>query len=326
MFSKAPLVLAFIGALSSVSATPLGPDRTGYTFSTLTTVPGTKNLENIAMRSNSDFLVTSTTSNVLHLIPSEDPKAVVSVAEFPALGLIGIAELDKDIFYLIGSNVSGLEVAPGSNRVWRVGLTQFQSSNGAVRRPAHISLVADFPDAGLLNGMTKLDQHHLLLSDSQLGRVVKLDVRNGKYSTFSDDATLAPLSTAEGHLGIGVNGVHVFDRKLYFTSLDQGLFASIDLARPTDPAKIIVKDLVNTDDFALTADGKTAFVANNGAFTLTEVDIPGKTSRLINSTYLETASSAAFSRGPQKVLYVTGAESTSENETIGRVAVGVPKH
>lgn len=174
--------------------------------------------------------------------------------------------------------------------------------------------------------MTKLDKQHVLLSDSQFGRVIKLDVQTGQYSTFSNDSTMAALSTENGYLGVGVNGIHTFGDKLYFTSLDQELFASINLACPTDPAEVVVGGLVHTDDFALAADGRTAFIANNGEFTLTEVNIPGKSSRLINSTYLQTASSAAFSRGRGKVLYVTGAESTSGNETVGRVAVGVPKY
>lgn len=326
MFTKPLFLVALASALGTALAWPFRHGHLDYTFSTLTTIPGTQTLENHAIRENGDILVTSVSNNTLYLVSPHNPSPVVSVVDFPVLGLLGIAELGRDVFYVIGSDISGVEVAPGTNKVWKVDLTAFKSSNGAVIQPPAVSLVAKFPDAGTLNGMTVLDQHHLLLSDSQLGRVVKLDVRTGQYSTFSNDPTMAPLSTDDGNLGIGINGIHIWGRKLYFTSLDQGLFASIDLDCPTDPAEIIVRDLDVADDFAFTNGGRTALIANNGPFTLTEVDISRESSRLINSTALQRASAVALSKGPGKVLYVTGAESTIGNETVGRLAIGVPKH
>lgn len=320
------LLLLIWSILPSTLATPQDHFPHDFNFSTLQTVSGTQNLENLAIRQNGDILVTSTTSGVIHQVSAGNATPSISIAQFPVLALLGIAELEQDVFYVAGSNISGGAATPGTNRVWRVDMNPFQASaNGTILSPARVSLVANFPEVGTLNGMTTLDKDHVLIADSSLGTITKLNVQSGEYSIFANDSTMAPLSTDNGYLGIGVNGIHTLTNKLYYTSLDQGLFASINLDCPSEPAEIIATGIVAGDDFAITKDGKTAFIANNGEFTLTEVYIPGKSGRLLNSTFLQTASSAAFGRGSETVLYVTGAMSLCGNETVGRVAVGVPK-
>jgi hypothetical protein len=326
-----PLLLA--GALPSITASAIiASSSAGLfydAFETVQTVGGTTSLENLAIRHSDDILVTSTSSGALYQIrPRNDMPPVLVAKMDDASGLLGIVELQRDIFYVAGSNISERVAAPGSNRVWRIDMRCFKMSpDGIVLHPASATLVARLPDAMLLNGMSRLsldDDAHLLIADSVAGSIIKLNVYTGRHSVFSNDSTMAPSPTG---LGLGINGIHVQDATVYYTSLDQGLFASIEISHetglPRGSAQIIARGIVAGDDFALSPDGTKAFVANNGEFTITEVDIPGRFATVVaNSSFLQ-ASSAVASAGkdhPGRIpLYVTGAMSLSGNETVGRV-------
>ncbi|KAF7196068.1 hypothetical protein HII31_02469 [Pseudocercospora fuligena] len=140
-------------------------------FSTLATVPGTSNLENLAIRqSTGDILVTSTTSNTLHQVShnaSYEPIVLANITSNTAL--LGITELEPDIFYFIGTNLSGTAAEVGSNRVWKIDLASGVGDN-------EVELVAKFedPETKVLNGMTKSTENEVLISDSGAGNIVLL--------------------------------------------------------------------------------------------------------------------------------------------------------
>lgn len=298
------------------------------TFKTLHDVPGTTSLENIAIKQSGDILVTSVSSNVLYQVSRNSSYPPLAVATIPnASSLLGIAELEKDVFYVIASQISGVVAAPGSNSVWRVNLRSPCSyANGTAMPQNVLSHVAQFEEAGLLNGMSRLsadDSAHLLLADSAAGAVVKLNVYTGAYETVIRDPSMDPHPDG---LGVGVNGIHVVGSTLYYTSLDAGTFSAITICPetglPTGPAETIVGGIAFGDDFAIFPAGDKALITNNGEFTLTLVDIPGKSaSTVASSTLLQAISAVAFGRerGGVTPVYVTASAGIGGNVTVGSV-------
>jgi hypothetical protein len=323
-------IRAFFSTLlmaSRLTAMPTIPVP-ALTFKTLQDIPGTTSLENIAIKQSGDILVTSVSSNVLYQVSHNRSYPPVALATIPnASSLLGITELEKDVFYVIGSQISGVVAAPGTNSVWRVNLrSPCFYANGTVMTQEVVSHIARFPDAGLLNGMSRLsadDSTNLLLADSAAGAVIKLNVHTGAHEIVIRDPSMAPRPDG---LGIGVNGIHVAGTTLYYTSLDAGIFSAIPVCPetgfPTGPAEIIVGGIVAGDDFAIFPGGDKALVTNNGVFTLTLVNIPSKSSRIVaNSTLLQAISGVAFGheRRGSAPLYAAASSEPGGNVTVGSV-------
>lgn len=293
-------------------------------IATLQVVPNTQTLENIAVRSSGDILVTSVASPTLFGLSTRGDHPPVPVAEIPGVtGLLGIAELEKDVFYVVGSNLTSTE---DSNGVWRVDIRDFQAAqNGTVIQPASTSLVTRIPAALQLNGMARLasnDTKNLLISDSAQGNVIRLNVDTEAVDTAIQVPEMAPLTTG---LSIGVNGIRIRDNKLYFVSLDQGLFASVPISlasgAPVGPVETLASNITFGDDFALSEAGKWAYVATNGPEEVIGVDLfRGGKAVVASSPLLGSASSVAIQQADgRKVLYVTGA-TPSGNSTVGHVS------
>jgi hypothetical protein len=173
------------------------------------------------------------------------------------------------------------------------------------------------------------DTSTLLLADSTAGDVVKLNVNTGEYEVVIHDVTME--NTPSG-LQIAIDGLHVHGSYLYYTDVNQAIFARIPVsladATPTGPAQIIVNGTAG-DDFVISKDGKKAWLALNGFSQLAEVDIPGRVALVVaESSYLASASAVAFGRTSldSHSLYVTssGELDPSSNDTqIGGIVVRV---
>jgi hypothetical protein len=128
----------------------------------------------------------------LHLVDSTGSR-FAAIADIPdASGLLGIAKLEKDVFYVAGANVTGsTPIAISTNAVWKVDLRGLKiKKDNTLSKPAKVSLVTEIPSAGLLNGMTQ-DNSRLLLSDSALGQILLLNVNTKEYKTIINDETTA---------------------------------------------------------------------------------------------------------------------------------------
>lgn len=175
-------------------------------------------------------------------------------------GLLGIAELERDIFYIAGSNFTG---AQGRNGMWKLDMRKFKAQDRTVSRPAASSLVTMIPSALLLNGISRLaknDTSNLLLADSSAGTITKLNIDTKAYEIVIADPTMS--STSDG-LGIGINVIRTHGDRLFFTGLDQGLFAVVPISLSTGLATgladiIVPGTLVAADDFALSRDSGKA--------------------------------------------------------------------
>lgn len=293
-------------------------------ITTLQVIPDTRTLENLALRSNGDILATSVASPKLFGLSAQGDHPPVPVTEIAGVnGLLGIVELEEDVFYVIGSNLTSTEY---SNGVWRVDIRDFKAAqDGAIIQPASTSFVTRIPSALQLNGMTRLasnDTKNLLISDSSQGNVIRLNVETKAVDTVIEEPEMAPLTTG---LSIGVNGIRIHDGKLYFVSLDQGLFASVPISlgsgAAAGPVEILASNITFGDDFALSEDGKWAYVATNGPQEVIGVDLfRGGKAVVASSPLLGSASSVAAQQvDGRNVLYVTGA-IPSGNSTVGHVS------
>lgn len=298
--------------------------QTATEVTTLQVVPDTQTLENLALRSNGDILATSVASPKLYGLSSQGHHPPLPVAEISGVtGLLGIAELEKDVFYVIGSNLTSTE---DSNGIWRVDMRNFQAAqNGTVVQPASTALVTLIPSALQLNGMTRLapnDTKNLLISDSAQGHVIRLNVDTKVVDLVNREPEMAPLTAG---LDIGVNGIRIRDNKLYFVSLDQGLFARVPISlvsgASTGSVEILASNITFGDDFAMSEDKSCAYVATNGPEEVIGVDLlhGGKTV-VASSPLLGSASSVAVHEvDGRTLLYVTGATALG-NSTVGHVS------
>ncbi|PYH94824.1 hypothetical protein BO71DRAFT_440704 [Aspergillus ellipticus CBS 707.79] len=106
------------------------------------------------------------------------------------------------------------------------------------------------------------------------------------YSEIIDNENLKNSPTG---LQVAVNGIHVIGSDLFFTNLNKGIFGRIPISlttgAATGPVDVIVQN-VPGDDFYVSPDG-----------TLVEVDIPGRSARVVvESTYLASASAVTVGR------------------------------
>lgn len=317
--------LAILSSLPSALSIPASCGWQNATnTTTLQVVPDAQTLENIALRSDGDILATSVASPKLFGLSSQGEHPPITIAEIPGVtGLLGIAELEENVFYVVGSNLTATE---NSNGVWRVDIRNFQAAqNGTVIQPASTSLVTRIPSALQLNGMTRLasnDTKNLLISDSAQGNVIRLNVDTRAVETVLEEPEMAPLTTG---LSIGVNGIRIRDNKLYFVSLDQGLFAGVPISLASGaavgPVETLASNITFGDDFTTSEDGRWAYVATNGPQEVIGVDLfRGGKAVVASSPLLGSASSVAAQLvDGRRVLYVTGAVP-SGNSTVGHVS------
>lgn len=285
---------------------------TGPEVRTVFEFPNNTWVENIAVRSNGDLLVTLINHPELHLINPFDHGNTTLVSTFPdAIGLWGIAEFQPDQFAVVVGNWSDvtLTTTPHSYSIWKVDMRPFFAIGAKVLRPAVVDKVTDIPEAILLNGLTLLswDEKTVLVADSGLGAVWLVDIVTGGYYVTLEDPTMA----AGPPFNIGINGIHHRQGYLYYTGSTQAVFARIPIypngTRAGD-AEIIVTNRVG-DDFAFDRAGN-AYVTQDPYNTLYKVTPEGNVSTILgaaNSPLIEGDTAAQFGRTPvdRSILYIT---------------------
>lgn len=284
-------------------------------------------LENLAVRYDGSIMVTSTRSSTVHLVSYTNSTPPIAISTIPNLaGLLGIVELERDVFAVAASNVFETSNSSINNGIFKVDLRNFSLvGNGPALSAAPTSPVALLPEAGLLNGICRLspsDESTILVADSGAGCVFKVDASTGDHAIAIQDPSMAAV---QGGLGIGINGVHVYGQHLYYTNLDQRIFARIPISLTTGeavgPAEMIAEDVIG-DDFLISRGGDKAWIASNGQYKLIEVNIGARSSRIAaNSTDLEAITAVTYGRraDDKQSLYITGSRTVAANTTVGRV-------
>jgi len=115
-------------------------------------------------------------------------------------------------------------------------------------------IIARFPEAKLLNGITKLSDGVFLIADSFKGVIWKLDIKNGATSLWLDHDLLH--SPAPEKQQPGVNGIKLHNHAIYISNTNKKLLVKIPLNANQSPATPeIVHENIFMDDFEIASDG-----------------------------------------------------------------------
>ncbi|GAA0537751.1 hypothetical protein GCM10010172_18860 [Paractinoplanes ferrugineus] len=169
--------------------------------------------------------------------------------------------------------------------------------------------IAALPAAGLPNGLA-LDARHgmLYLTDSVLGRIMRVPVAGGRATTWAAGPELA----ATGFLG--ANGLKLHDDALWASNLDQGTLLRLPLHPGPRDETVQVKatGLSGIDDFAFTGSGDEVLAARDAPNTVVRIR-PGHpvTTVLDGADGLQNPTSVAL-RG--NTLYVLSAAYTTATD------------
>ena len=231
-------------------------------------------IENLAVRSNGQILLTILTKPELYLLDPANPEKVTLVHTFSEVGILsGIVEVEDDVFYVAGGNYS-LETFKGehsSGRIWEVDMKSFDTDSKAT-----IKEIAHLTGSGLLNGMEalKYSENAILLADSEVGCVWKVNVKDGKIEKVIDVDEMKPPPPPE--LQLGINGLKVRDGYLYWTNTAKQLFCRVTIDEDGeahgDPQILETDTLV--DDFCFDKKGN-AWLAQHGLNVIGVVKVGG---------------------------------------------------
>ncbi|KZP16618.1 quino protein amine dehydrogenase beta chain-like protein [Athelia psychrophila] len=257
--------------------------------------------EGLAVRSNGQLLVTLVTdAPEIHQIDPFTNKTQL-IDKLPiAGGLLGITEIQHDVFAIVAGNIS----QSGSFSMWKLDMK---------KNPPKSTKIADIKPGVLLNGVTSLNKNGsaILVADSGAGVVYRVDTETGDYAVVIDDPTMkiAPNST----LQVGINGLHIREKDLYYTSSTQGLFVRMRIhpdGTPAGAAKVIAHNGQVNDDFTFDRAGNYAYVATNSDNMVQRITPGGHVTVVAgkpDSKVVAGATAVEFgrTRADKSVLYVT---------------------
>ncbi|KAL2064456.1 hypothetical protein VTL71DRAFT_4950 [Oculimacula yallundae] len=289
-------------------------------FSTVYTLPNGHYAENLAVRSNGKVLVTvigapeiwqidpvTSTGQLLYTFPGgpDDGNCTLGITEYAP---------DKFAVAVGKFNIPTVSGVASSWAIW-----SFDLSAGDVGvSPKIITAIAP---AVFLNGLTSQPPnksgHFLLVADSYLGIIYRIDITKGTWTTFLDDPSLKRNASAA--IQLGVNGIRVHNNYLYFDNSGQApMFArvlvSTDL-KAIGSVEVIVAAAafpVNAqyygyDDFAFNGNGD-AWMATNPSRSIVKIHSDGRQFVEVgglNEGTLTGCTSVQFGRGSEStILYV----------------------
>ncbi|KAI7084647.1 hypothetical protein KC363_g2258 [Hortaea werneckii] len=268
------------------------------------TFPNETWIENLATRQNGMLLCTSLNRFAVYQVDPFGHTAVVVHQFDSGEGVLGITEVQNDIWVVATSNVNltTSTAKPGSAKIWRLDMAAW-----TVGAKSPVKLINSMPDVGLPDGLTTLDfdRGTVLLADASKSTIWHVDTTTGQYTAAINSTSFAPGST----LPLGVDGIHALHGELYFTNPSRNLLGKIAInydGTAAGPIQTISTAAEVGDDFAVAEDG-TAYVAGNN--TLWKVKQDGQTQALVGgngSTVVQGITSAAFSRtsSDRGVLYL----------------------
>lgn len=165
------------------------------------------------------------------------------------------------IFYVAGGNFNcaAYKNEPGTYLVWEIDLSRLDASGGG---EANVREICAIPESGLLNGMCLAPSvGAILIADSEVGCVWRVEVGSGAYEKVLDMEEMKPLKPPG--LNIGINGIKVRDGWLYWSNTGKKTFSrvGIDEEKQVGDVEVLVRDCL-VDDFCFDKNGN-AWLATN---------------------------------------------------------------
>lgn len=311
-----------------------GAAKPNPTIRNIFTFPRNHFIENIAVRANSQLLVTS--MSVPHLFAINPtvmtPNATI-VHTFPnSTGLAGIAEITPDLFALVTGtwDLANTRAELGSLAVWTVNFNTWPGTSPKVK------FVTQILNSTIFNGLVRhpTNPRLLLAADSALGAVWRVDLVTGAYGVAFTSPLLTPTGAAWEGLHLGINGLTASGNTLYFTNSAQKFFGKVAInsqGQPTGNIQIISNSTMAAanvvyDDISLDKKGN-AWITSHPDYAV-GVKLSDGSQRVIEDTAkLLNPTAAAFGRGSarqEQTLYITnGGEFTPEFDLINEGVVAI---
>ncbi|CAI7605520.1 unnamed protein product [Penicillium glandicola] len=304
------LSLAMLAA--SATATQLTTQLFNFTSSV--------DIENSELRPNGHLLLTTFYEANLYTINplSRNPQAEL-VASLPgATALTGIASIGDDKYAVVGG-------VRGSYHYDNETIYTVDFSKNATTPT--IQIVARLPDADMLNGMASMPSqpHILLIADSRLGSIFRVDTTTGASKVvLENDALAAPANSS---LPIGINGLQVVGD---YVALN--IFARVPVSEDgeTFGSVKIIATLVRAagdtesdwDDFAIDASGN-AYVSQPPS-SIAKITPDGTQSIVAGGDALTFIGPTSIQIVPgKKVAYVTTRGGDEDGVTYGGQVVAL---
>jgi len=171
--------------------------------------------------------------------------------------------LETDVFYIIASNFTGAPDDYGFQGTVSI----FEVD---IRNTLRASKVVDVPQAQLLDGFDVVNKPAglLITGDAQTGTLYLIDVHQRTATPILQNELLEGITSARaaGLAHIGINGLRVFDGKLYFTNTAKGTYGQVPLDASTGKPSGSPSNLANystlTDDLSFDSEGN-AFISED---------------------------------------------------------------
>ncbi|KAM0426405.1 hypothetical protein ACHAPT_008452 [Fusarium lateritium] len=309
--------------LTDISASPIASNESSKPHvRQLVELPGVF-IENIAVRPNGKLVLnTIAKGQIYSLDPSEaNPEAHVVASIEGVNALTGITPVGKDVFAVAGSllNVDEGQFHDGS---MKIALVNFQKSGKSAGDTASVKVIIQGTDLGPVNGLTTLPRHqHIILgADSRRGIIVRIDtVKRTAENVFQDDL-LTPVP--DPSFTMGVNGIKIFKRHLYFTNTARRIFGRVKIDQFGNKAgdiEIIAQlpsgSTAAPDDFVMDKHGNAYAAFWPDSFVKITPD--GELVTIVEGV-LASPTSSAFSKDGRSLYVVTAGEG-SETVSGGQV-------
>ena len=283
-------------------------------------------LENLAARPNGNLILTAISDPSAYLLdPTRRNSKPQLIHRFPeATSLTGIVETSPDVFAVVAGNWSTktFEGVPNSFEVWSIDFN--------TRQPT-IKSIAKMPKAAALNGITNCHKSEtvVLIADSEVGAIWKLDTSTGEHSIAFRD----PLFTnCTSPFPLGLNGVAMFDEKLHFANSALRIYGRVPILEDgtaSGEIEILGRALPAVtafDDVVLDWEGNGWIATHPNA--VTEITPEGK-QRNFTGTDVEmlNPTSIVWGRGSleqEKILYLTtNGMSSSQGKFFGAQVISL---
>ncbi|KAM0248715.1 hypothetical protein ACHAP5_003205 [Fusarium lateritium] len=306
----------------TISASLIALASAGAVFYSKSTLPQVHELvqlpnvwiENVALRSNGDLLLTAFTENKIYTLNTSQtppkPHAVVEIDGVNALS--GIAEVGHDLFAVAGGV---FEAGSYRDNTTNLSLVKFSGKDVSVKS------VFEKSKHGAINGIVALPHHeHIILAaDSARGEVLRIDTTTGHIEVAIKDDQLAAI--AGGPFPAGVNGLRIFKNYLYFTNSARqslGRFKIDKMGNKVGDIQTIAKlegSQYAPDDFAVDKHGNAYVVFWQDR--VIKITPQGKQTVIVDGL-LAGPTSAVFSKD-YKTLYVVTSGKNDANVSGGQV-------
>ncbi|CAG9983030.1 unnamed protein product [Clonostachys byssicola] len=281
---------------------PLLPSRVVHQF------PAPSWIENLAVRSNGQVLVTFISAPEVYLVDPSEPAKTVLIHKFSNVtAMSGIVEVEHDKFYVAGGvcDVKTMTSEVGSYKLWEIDMATFDTSGEAT-----VKEVLKLDKIACPNGLELLSRSEktILAADCEHGALFKIDIANGTHEIALEvDEMRNPENP---FIPVSINGVKVLKDYLYWTNTSKALFCRakiVENGKSFGSVEVIHQGLIG-DDFCFDSDGN-AWVTQNPFNTITVAKSAGglvTAAGRIDLMDVAGATACQFDRrkGKEHLLYV----------------------